>query len=132
MNEVANEVMNDLYAFGKSIKKMSEEEQVKSLLDYLDKNDLTVSKAKLLLTVYSSVNKLEFTQFSYGCFANLFAGFALGAFLGVKHVVTGLIVACVACTLAGLDTAKRMRARNVSQLRLILDTIEYEHLLKKE
>lgn len=116
--------INSLYSFGKNIKKMSEDEQLTALNNYLVKNDLTVKIAKRMLDIYSREYKLDFEYYSYGMYANLFAGYAMGAFFGFKHLITGVIVFSIACILVGLDILKRIRLRNVSQMNILLDHID--------
>lgn len=124
------EEINSFYAFGKSIMKMPEEEQVRALNEYLVQNNLTVDVAIRFLDLYSFEHKLEFTDYAYGMYANLFAGYALGAYFGVKHLITGVIVSSIACILVGFDCAKRMRLRNVNRIRYMLYEMDDDYLQK--
>lgn len=124
------EEINSFYAFGKSIMKIPEEEQVRALNDYLVQNNLTVDVALRFLDLYSLENKLEFTDYSYSMYAYMFAGYAFGAYFGIRHSVTFVIVVSIACILFGLDFAKRMRWRVVNRIRLVLAHIKYDSELK--
>lgn len=122
--------INSLYSFGKSIKKMSEEEQVTALNDYLVQNNLTIDIARRFLDLYSLEHKLDFTNYAYGMYANMFAGYVFGAYFGLKHQITGVIVLSIACILVRLDFSKRLRLKNVDHIRFVLDEIEYDSEMK--
>jgi hypothetical protein len=122
--------MNDLYAFGKSIRKMSDEEKVIAMSDYLGKNELSVEIADRLLKRYSERNGLEYTHYFSSQLSGLFVGYIFGAFFGVKHNITWLLLGVIVLILVVIDVRKRMHSKNLSQIRIVLNHIELNSLSK--